>query len=174
MADLDVGLHMTHRLFNITSLASAAFAFFAVTLWLATFAVTPWDHRVSFTDRFHVSVWSGFRCDTLGLLVIFSDAKYGPYSGSIMPIGGKGTHEDFSGLHISDYDFGRMTFTNPNGTVDRLRLCDLPGIYFRHFDIHGQAHTLWTLMISFWYPVIAFSILPAIWIFSRWHSRHKR
>jgi hypothetical protein len=165
---------MTHRPFNIASLASAAFAFIAVALWLATFAVSPWDHRVSFTDKFHVSVWSGFSGDTLGRLVIFNDAKYGPYRGSIMVIGGEGTHEVFSGLRNSDYDFGRITFTNPNGTVDRLRLCDLPGVYFRHFDIHGQARTLWTLMISFWYPLIAFSILPAIWIFRRWHSRHKR
>ena len=164
---------MTHRPFNIASLASAAFALFAVALWLATFAVSPWDHRVSLTDRFHVSVWSGFSGDTLGRLVIFNDAKYGPYRGSIMAIGGEGTHEEFSGLRISDYDFGRITFTNRNGTIDRLRLCDLPGIYFRHFDIHDQAHTLWTIMISLWYPLVVFSILPAAWLFRRWRSRHK-
>ena len=164
---------MTHRLLNIASLASAAFAFFVVALWLTTFAVSPWDHRVSFTNRFNVSVWSGFNGDTLGRLVIFSDAEYGPYRGSIMNIGGENTREDFWGWHKADYDFGRSTFTNPNGTVDRLRLCDLPGVYFRHFDIHGQAHTLWTLIISLWYPLIAFSILPAIWTCRRWRSRYK-
>lgn len=90
-----------------------------------------------------------------------------------MGIGGENIHEDLWGWHTTDYDFARITYTNPNGTVDRLRLCDLPGVYFRHFDIHGQAHTLWTLMISLWYPLIAFSLLPAIWTFFRWRSRHK-
>lgn len=165
---------MSHRQFNAASLASAAFAVCTLALWLLTFAVTPWDHRVSFTDRFHVSVWSGFSGDTLGRLVIFNDAKYGPYRGSIMGIGGENTKEVRWGWHTEKYDFGKIIFTNPNGTVDRLRLCDLPGVYFRHFNIHGQAHTLWTLMISFWYPLTAFSILPAIWIFRRWHLPHKR
>jgi hypothetical protein len=164
---------MTHRSFNIVSLASAAFALFAIILWLATFAISPWDHWVSFTDSFHVSVWSGFNGDSLGRLVIFNDDKYGPYRGSIMAIGGEGIHEEFSGFRNKHYCFGRMTFTNPNGTVDRLRLCDLPGIYFRDFDIHGSTGTLWTLMIGLWYPLVAFSILPAIWIFRRWLSRHK-
>jgi len=165
--------HMTHRPFCAASLASAFFAVCVLALWLATFAITPWDHRVSLTDRFYVSVWSGFGGDTLGRLVIFSDAHYGPYRGSIIGIGGENTHEVRWGWQAGHYDFGKITFTNPSGTVDRLRLCDLPGVYFRHFDIHDQAHTLWTLMISLWYPLIAFTILPAIWIFRRWRSRHK-
>jgi len=93
-----------------------------------------------------------------------------------MRIGGENTHEDFWGWHTADddYDFGVITFTNPNSTIDRLRLCDLPGIYFRHFNIHDQAHTLWTIMISLWYPLFLFSILPAVWIFRRWrlHRKH--
>lgn len=163
---------MTHRIFNIASVVSAVGVGCSLLLWLATFVISPWDHRVSFTDGFNVSVWSGFSGDTLGRLVIYSDAKYGPYRGSIKGIGGENAQKERWGWHHGDYDFGKITFTNPNGTVDRLRLGDLPGIYFRHFQIHGKARTLWTLMVSIWYPLILFSIFPGAWIIRRRLLRH--
>jgi hypothetical protein len=168
---------MTHRWFNLVSLVSAVLIGCTVVLWLATFAISPWDHRVSLTHHFHIGVWSGFSGDTLGRLVIFNNAEYGPYRGSIMGIGGPNTHEVRWGWHTpdDDYDFGQITFFGQQGeVVDRLRLCTLPGIYFRHFQLHGQVLPLWTLMVSFWYPLFLFSILPAVWIFRRWRSRHIR
>lgn len=165
---------MTRRWFNGLSLVSAVFAGCTVILWLATFAITPWDHRVSLTDNFQISVWSGFRGDTFGRLVIFNDAKYGPYRGSIVALGGPDSREVRWGWHTADddYDFGVITYTNPNGTIDRWRFCDLPGIYLRHFHFHDQ-QTLWTLMVSLWYPLILFSILPAAGFFHRWRSRDR-
>jgi len=130
---------MTRRWFNIASLVSGVFVAFTIVLWLATFVVSPWHHYVSFTRNFHVSVWSGVTGDTLGRLVIFNSADYGPYIGSsiVRP--------------ERDVEFG-----------------DTFGIYYRYF--HWPSYgTLWTLMLSLWYPLILFSILPGVWIFRRWY-----
>lgn len=164
----------SHRKFNVASLVSLVLAIFILVLWLLTFAVTPWDHRISFTRNFHVSVWSGFSGDTLGRLVVFNNAQYGPYRGSIMSIGGKNTHETRWGWHMRDYDFGQITFTTQKGEVDKVRVCDLPGIYFRDFQIHSENRPLWTLMVSLWYPLFLFSILPAVWIFRCWLLRRSQ
>jgi hypothetical protein len=160
--------------FNITSLVSLALAIFTLLLWLATFWINPWDQRISFTKSFHVGVWDGFGGDTLGRLVFFNNAEYGPYRGSIMGIGGEGTKETRWGWHTENYDFGQIIFTNQNGTVDRLRLCDLPGIYFRDIENHSYNRPLWTLMVSLWYPLFLFSVLPVWWIFHRWCSRRSQ
>ena len=165
------------RKFNIASLVSLALAIFTILLWLPTFLMNPWGQYVSFTKNFHVGVWSGFSGDTLGRLVVFNNDQYGPYRGSLMGIGGENTQETRWGWHIENYekyDFGQITFTNPNSTVDKLRLCDLPGIYFRHFQIHNQVRPIWTLMVSLWYPLFLFSVLPIWWIFRRWRSRHSQ
>jgi hypothetical protein len=164
----------SHRKFNVASLVSLVLAIFTLVLWLLTFAVTPWDHRISFTKNFHVSVWSGFSSDTLGRLVVFNNAQYGPYRGSTMGIGGPNTHEVRQGWHTANYDsgFGQITYIGERGeVVDRVRACTLPGIYFRHFLVHDQPLPLWTLMVSFWYPLFLFSVLPTVWIFRRWRSR---
>ncbi|HKW30741.1 MAG TPA: hypothetical protein VJT54_15510 [Verrucomicrobiae bacterium] len=58
---------------------------------------------------------------------------------------------------------------NRNSTIDKLKACDLPGVYFRHWQMHDQVRPLWTLMVSLWYPLVLFSILPVLWIFRRWH-----
>jgi hypothetical protein len=162
--------------FSIATFISAILAACTFVLWLLTFAITPWDHKISLTKEFHISVWSGFNGDTLGRLVFFNNAQYGPYRGSIMNFGGENTHEVQSGWFYANhhYDFGQITSTNSNGTIDRLKLCDLPGIYFRHFQFHDQANTLWTLMLSLWYPLILFSILPVVWIFSCWRSKRSK
>jgi hypothetical protein len=160
--------------FNVASLVSTTLAVCTFALWLATFAVTPWDHKISLTKNFHVSVWKGFSGDTFGRLVIFNDAQYGPYRGSIMSLGGEDTHETRRGWHAGDYDVGQITFTNLDSTSDKLKACDLPGIYFRYWQMHDQERPLWTLMISLWYPLFLFSILPVIWIFHHWRLRHSK
>lgn len=155
----------------MVSLVSAFLVICTVGLWLATFTITPWDHKISFTQDFHVSVWKGFSGDTLGRLVIFNDAEYGPYRGSIMRLSEENTQETQSGWHAGDYDFGQIIYTNRDDTIDKLKACDLPGIYFRHWKIHDQVRPLWTLMVSLWYPLVLFSLLPIIWIFHQWRLR---
>ncbi len=160
--------------FNSAALVSTILAVCTFVLWLATFAVTPWDHKISLTKHFHVSVWKGFSGDTFGRLVIFNDVQYGPYRGSIMSLGGEDTHETRRGWHAGDYDVSQITLTNLDSTSDKLKACDLPGIYFRYWQMHDQERPLWTLMISLWYPLFLFSILPVIWIFHSWRLRHSK
>jgi hypothetical protein len=39
------------------------------------------------------------------------------------------------------------------------------GVYFRHIvDPTNQSKNWWTLMVNIWYPIIAFGILPAIFL----------
>lgn len=152
----------------MVSLVSTLLAICTFGLWLATFAITPWDHKISLAQNFHVSVWKGFSGDTLGRLVIFNDAQYGPYRGSIMRLSDGNVQETCFGWHAGDYDFGQIIFTNQDHTIDKLKACDLPGIYFRHWQMHDQVHPLWTLMVSLWYPLVVFSLLPVIWLFFRW------
>jgi hypothetical protein len=144
---------MAQRLYNVGSAVSAAFAACTLLLWLATVAVTPWDHRLSFGHGFHVAVWSGVSGDKLGRLVFFNDADYGPYRGSVIQI-----VDEKGELHPK---------------LDRsIEWGDSFGIYYRYFR-WPDGHTLWTLMMSLWYPLFLFSILPIAWILRRWYSRGK-
>lgn len=167
---------MTRRWLDIATVVSGVFVSFTVVLWLATFAISPWDHRLSFTQHFHVGVWSGFSGDTLGRLVFFNNGEYGPYRGSIIALADTNHPSAKRGWSIGDYDMGRITDYNGKGEVAiQERVCDLPGIYFRH--IHTlwpkEYPPLWTLMVSLWYPLFLFSILPVAWIFRRWRLRRK-
>lgn len=106
--------------------------------------MTPWDHRISFSRGFHVSVWRGPAGDTLGRLVVFNNAEYGPYSGSTIQI------VDEKG--------------NASPRLDRkIEWGDTCGFYYRYFR-WPDGKTLWTLMLSLWYPLLAFCILPAFWL----------
>jgi hypothetical protein len=135
---------MRHRIFQAASLVSAVLGGCTLVLWLATFLVSPWDHRISLSRSFHVAVWSGLTGDTLGRLVIFNNAQYGPYSGST--------------IQIAD-DKG-----NASPRLDReIEWGDTCGVYYRYFR-WPAGQTLWTLAVSLWYPLWAFCILPAAWL----------
>lgn len=103
-------------------------------LGLAVYSLwmNPWDHRLSVGQHFHVSVWGG---DWDIRLVFFNDADYGPYRGSTISVDG-----------------------NPPLRRE-LYFGDTAGVYYRYFGLAGSA--LWTLMVSIWYPVALFSILPS-------------
>jgi len=42
---------------------------------------------------------------------------------------------------------------------------DFPGVYYRYFRF--SAHTTWSFMLSLWYPIVLFAIMPALWLFHR-------
>ena len=141
---------MPRRFFSVASFASAVLAGGTLVLWLATFVTNPWDHHVSLTNRIHIGVWGGPGGDTLGRLVIFNDAEYGPYRGSIIQLGdGKG---------------------NLYPRFDReLVWGDSFGVYYRYFR-WPDGRTLWTLMVSLWYPLLLFAVLPVVWVFRQKRS----
>ena len=103
-------------------------------LFRARFALNPWDHYVSFSPSFHVGVWGRW----LDLrLVFFNEAGYGPYRGSIIDLEGASP-------------FDRKIFVG-----------DTWGVYYRYFH-YRTGETLWTLMVSVWYPLAIFALAPAI------------
>jgi hypothetical protein len=64
---------------------------------------------------------------------------------------------------------GRTTF----GWVDKEINWDDYGIYFRLVKVPALTDSWWTLMISFWYPIIIFSILPLLFLIQKWHIARK-
>jgi hypothetical protein len=163
---------MTRRWFNLASLVSAALVGCTVVLWLATFVISPWKRRVSLTHHFHVGVWSGFSGDTLGCVVFFNNIEYGPYRGSIIALTDDAHPSSKQGWSFGEYDWGQIIDFDGKGEIEvKEKVCDLPGVYFRHIRWSKETLPLWTLMVSLWYPLFLFSVVPAVWIFRRWRLR---
>ena len=137
---------MARRVFKIVTVVSTAMLAISVLLFLAGYVFSPWDHYMSFSDDSHVGVWAR------GLdsrIVLFNDAEYGPYCGSI--------------IGLVDVD----------GNVHRPleheeAFGDSWGIYYRYFQWPDSR--LWTLMVTLWYPILFFSIVPVIGLL-RWTLR---
>jgi len=165
-----VKLGSSHCAFKIATLLSFVLLLATLGLSLATRWLNPWDHRVSLSEHFHISVWEGFSGDKLGMLVFYNNAQYGPYRGSIISLSDdKAPPSIRRGWSALDYDFGQITSFKRNGSVELIeKACDLPGVYFRHIWWPDQPMPLWTLMISPAYPLVLFGILPAIWAFRHW------
>ncbi|HEV2329614.1 MAG TPA: hypothetical protein VGY56_12610 [Verrucomicrobiae bacterium] len=71
-----------------------------------------------------------------GGLVFFNQAE--PYTGSVLGLAG-------------------------DRSVREKGLTGL-GLYFRSIGYAGKDETWWTLIISLWYPLVIFAILPAVWV----------
>gem|GEM_PF-5709135 len=163
----------SHRRFNVASLVSLVLAVFTLVLWLLTFAVTPWDHRISFTQNFHVSVWRGFSDDIPGRLVFFN-ATNGPFVGGTIALSSTNDPPPVRRIwHLGKNGFGHITILQRGGEISE-RFCDLPGVYFRHIRWFNNYLPVWTLAISFWCLFFLFSILPMVWIFRRWRARYSK
>jgi hypothetical protein len=114
----------------------------AVTLMLAvsTFWINAYDHHLSLTDEFHVGV--GIYSPSFHpRLVVFNNTDYGPYRGSL--------------IGLSDGQGGIV-----GGPLQMRYFGDTAGIYYRWFL--WPEGTIWTLMISLWYPIAFFSAALAL------------
>lgn len=133
------------RTFRIATVISTALLAGTLFLFVATNFLNPWDHYLTLGPSFHVGVWKG---GDGSAIVFFNDAEHGPYRGSITGLVG---YVDPTLVHKSGFGLSY-------------------GIYYRYFQwTHA---TLWTLMVSLWYPLVAFSILPAAWYYR--FARRKR
>ena len=138
---------MARRALKILTVLSTMVHGAAVLLFLGGFGLNPWDHYVSFSDSCHVGVWGrGFD----SRIVFFSDAEYGPYCGSIIGL-----------VDADGHVYPPLEHEEAFG--------DSWGIYYRYFQWSDA--TLWTLMVSLWYPIVIFAIMPLLgllyWSFRR-------
>jgi len=116
---------------------------------------------IALSSRFHLGFFDG------GVWFFSHDV---PYMGSIMWIGGPGSHEVSKGWYRGGYGFDQTSFIGKEGdAVDIKTGCDLPGVYFRHFQLHRYVGPTWTLMLSLWYPISLLAVLPALWMFRHRH-----
>jgi len=97
----------------------------------------PRKQYITIGSNLHITVNDGINSDAIGRLVLFNNSSYGPYRGSI------------------------LWLNKPPNLIER-HFGDTGGIYFRYFKTNQGV--LWTLMISFWYPLICFMIAPAFWL----------
>jgi hypothetical protein len=143
---------MTHRVLAITTWISGIALIASLVLASASVWLDPWQQRLSFGKDVHVGVWSAWG----PRLIFFNDAEYGPYRGSTIALvddGGNTYPRDFK----------------PSG------FGDVAGVYYRHFVWTNTNDTLWTLMVSLWYPIVLFAALPGWAIVRRvWARSHGR
>jgi hypothetical protein len=57
--------------------------------------------------------------------------------------------------------------TTTFGKVDKKTYYECWGIYFRQITVTTGKGTWWTLLVSFWYPIIMFGILPSIFLIKK-------
>lgn len=164
---------MRHRWFHIASFISGILSTLIVVLWLVTFAASP---QFSLTRHFNLGIWEGFTGEKLGMLEIFSDSQYGPYRGSIISLGDD-SHPPkvvWAWRVSENYGAGKeYIFDGRRAIQVTATEADFPGIYYRHFQWPNAPAPLWTLMVSLWYPLFLFSVLPSVWILRRWYLRMK-
>ncbi len=137
---------MAGKIFSTASLVSVILLGCTILLWLAAFLPAA-DHSLSVTGDFHIGIWSGFHGSPSGYIVFFNDKENGPYQGSMISLDGeKGNH---------------------NNPYIKKGWGPGYGVYYCHILWPESGATLWTLAISFAYPVVLFSILPLIWLWRR-------
>ena len=162
---------MTRRYFTTISLISGVFLGFTLVLTIAAVWLNPWKQRLTITDSFHIGLC--FQDDLIGRIVFFNKSEYGPYRSSIMGLfdqegtllyeGGRARSIRKCLWSVGDYGICHVDYINEQGEpVLKRRACDFPGIYYRRFMWPDTS--LWTLAVSFWYPLLLFSLLPAFWI----------
>ena len=141
---------MAGKLFGMVSLVSVILLSCTFLLWLVAFLPAAGDYSLSVTNDFHIGIWSDFLGTPSGDIVFFNDKESGPYRGSIISLTGeKG---------------------NPDNPYIKKGWGPGFGVYYRHILWPESGSTLWTLAISFAYPLAFFSILPLIWL---WRRRRK-
>lgn len=135
------------RFANIISLICLG----VVVLLLATSPVLDsWEKHFSIIDEFGVGAWrNGWDVQ----LVVFNNATYGPYRGSIIDRPWTDTGGNVHSLLSQKVEFG-----------------DAWGIYYRYFRWPDN-RTLWTLAISLWYFLPVFGALPLLSILLKRRTR---
>ena len=123
---------------------------------LATANLEVGKAEVSITQHFHIASFRG------GLW--FYDAPF-PYMGSIWMIG-KPESEIIKDWNLGDYGFSQEVYVWKNGELQKRNACNLPGVYYRHFESPREPPNS-TLRISLWHPFLIFAILPSIWFFKK-------
>ena len=135
------------RRFNVGIVVTVVFVAIIVVMWVAALNCNALDHHLSLGRSFHMGTWDdGWD----SRLVFFNDSEYGPYRGSIIQMDGEPPLERRVG-------FG-----------DRL------GIYYRYFRFANDGATVWTLMISLWYPTILFVVLVILWWIRYWRAANEK
>lgn len=159
---------MKRHWFDIASLISGILAAVTIALWLLTFFASP---RLPVTRHFNLGIWKGFSGEKLGMLEIFNDSQYGPYTGSIIAF----ADHEYPPKFVWRYGTGenceilkQIFFDGKGAIVVTVTGADFPGLCYRHFRWPEKAEPLWTLMISLWYPFFVFSVIPSVFILRRW------
>jgi hypothetical protein len=141
---------MKNKLFRNCAYASTALFLGFVALCAYAWVATP--HPQAGESDIHwssASLGNKFHIATTrscgGSLVFFNQTT--PYAGSV------------------------VSFTGDNSVVEH-GLTGY-GIYFRSIKYIDKKETWWTLMISLWYPVIIFAILPLAFVVKKWCATNK-
>jgi hypothetical protein len=127
---------MANRALKIATAVSLVLLIASLALLPVSACLDPSRQFLSLSSSFHVTVWQA-------RVVAFNDASYGPYHGSTIAVSSVGVDGVVHPLDHEEVKFG-----------------DSWGIYYRYFRWPNA--TLWTLMVSLIYPILAFAALPLV------------
>ena len=162
-----------HQIFNVACLASSVLVVLTLFLWVAALQVSPSEHFLSLADNFHVSVCKGYSGDMPGRLVFFNRTN-GPFMGGIISLANPNDPPPVGWTwRWGNYELGRSTRVCNKCAISE-QFCYLPGMRFRHIGWSDNPQPIWTLLVSFFYPVLLFSILPVVWFVRRWWARRSK
>ena len=129
------------RFIATASITSQILIAILLVVFLLGFVASPSKHFLSMTDSIHVGVWNrGFD----SRIVVFNDDQNGPYRGSI------------NGLVGNDGEVYPKI-------VQQRAFGDAYGVYYRFIQRADSSD--WTFMISIWYPIAMFAIIPSLTLF---------
>jgi hypothetical protein len=139
LAGLTGGFDVANRLYNVGAICSGVVFCLLLAASMAAYHVDPRKRFLSPRPGVHITIDSRFG----PAIEVFSDASYGPYTGSIISISAPGKaasvrSEGFDGI----------------------------GVYYRCFRWPGGT-SLWTLSVSLIYFLALSAVPPVIWIARR-------
>jgi hypothetical protein len=170
---------MTRRLFNIAAAASLMLLGLSLAAGIAgRFFPFDWpeQHYLTAAHNVFVTMDRGFGGDFLvGRLAVFNNVENGIYRGSIWTLGPLVSNRIYVGGTLgiwctTETEYGRKDFNSQKFNLQ------WPGIYYRSFvRLPPALPDVWrTCLVSMWYPIAAFSVLPLVWVWKRHFGRKWR
>ncbi len=116
---------------KIITWTSAVLLILVLCLVTAGARLHPLSDYVSLSPDVHLSV-------SHGRFIVFNNAKYGPYDGSV----------DTPGYESARY-------------IEKTAFGERCGLYYRY--CRTAYWSLWTVKVSLLYPILIFAVLPLVW-----------
>jgi hypothetical protein len=135
------------KVFKIAAIVSAVLFVLSLAMFVAGWHFDASEHWIHVKEDLNIGLVHRGDFDTG--LAFFCDS--GPYNGGTITLTSKGSPSPYE---VKQY-------------------FNAPGIYYRYFRFKTwtSREVIWVLRISLWYALVAFSVLPLIWLVKTLRNR---